>query len=462
MKNIKESDETVRWFTYSFFNLGCPKNLVDAERVAGKLEIMGWVAAADPAAADLLVITTCAFISIAEEESVNEILRVVAHKRKEQILAVLGCLVTREGKKLEELIPEVDIFLPVRDMELLAERADEHIAATGTGKHRKEAVRPANENGEMLSGGRRLFTPHHLAYLKIAEGCSNHCTYCMIPDIRGELESRPDSDIVAEAVRLIAAGVKELVIIAQDTTAYGTDSGDRDGLYTLLREIAGAGGPEWIRLMYMHPAHIRTERIRKLVNEGIIIPYLDIPIQHVSDRVLRKMRRGYGKGELEEIIGSLRRDNPDMVLRTTIMAGFPGESDQEFQELIDFLEEYKFDHVGVFSYSPEKGTKASEYKPVIPESVVQARVDEIIAVQMDISHERLLSRAGEKLTVLVDEKLAGEDQPFPGIWGTGRFYGQAHEIDGITYLSGKELEPGMFAEVFVEEAEAYDLFAVAR
>ena len=452
---MKEFDKPIRLKTYHFFNLGCPKNLVDAEVVAARLESQGWIEAEDPREASLLVITTCAFISIAEEESVNEILRVAAHKRDEQILAVLGCLVTREAGKLEELLPEVDIFLPVSEMESLPEAAE--------GYTDEEAVTgPEVDSSVITAAGRRLFTPSHLAYLKIAEGCSNHCTYCMIPSIRGELESRNPAAILREAKALTAAGVRELVIIAQDTTAYGADLGEKGGLYKLLEEIADLPGPEWIRLMYMHPAHIDAGQVSRLAASGVIIPYLDIPIQHVSDRVLRGMKRGYDKKHLEKVIGALRANDSSMVLRTTVMTGFPGEEEKDFQELIDFLEKYRFDHVGVFSYSPERGTEAARFKPSLQDKTAGARADEVAALQMDISHERLSLREDQKLTVLVDEILHEAQIPSPGVWGAGRFYGQAHEIDGVIYLSGRRAEPGSLIEAVVTEIEAYDLFAVIK
>ncbi|MBN2185524.1 MAG: 30S ribosomal protein S12 methylthiotransferase RimO [Candidatus Krumholzibacteriota bacterium] len=452
MKNTKESEITSHPKSYYFFNLGCPKNLVDAEVTAAGLEAHGWIEASDPGEAGLLVITTCAFISIAEEESVNEILRVAALKKDEQILAVLGCLVSREAGKLEKLIPEVDIFLPVNKMESLHEAA---------GRYSGEGSSSGYGAGSKVitSAGRRLFTPSHLAYLKIAEGCSNHCSYCMIPSIRGELESRDPVPVISEARALATAGVKELVVIAQDTTAYGMDFGKKGGLYKLLEEISGSQGPEWIRLMYMHPAHIDAVKISRLAAEGVIIPYLDLPIQHASDKVLARMKRGYDKKHLEKVIGILRSNDPGMVLRTTVMTGFPGETEEDFQELIDFLERYRFDHVGVFTYSPETGTKASSLAPALPEKTARARADEVSALQMDISYERLSLREGRKLKILVDEILQEEQVPLPGVWGTGRFYGQAHEIDGVTYLSGRRVEPGSFAEAIVTEAEAYDLFA---
>ncbi len=452
---MKESDFSITPGTYHFFNLGCPKNLVDAERTAARLEEKGWRETGDPASADLLVITTCAFISIAEEESVNEILRVSSGRREDQILAVLGCLVTREGEKLVGLIPEVDIFLPVKEMESLADIVTD----------RSCPVIPSISPPDRLligKAGRRLFTPSHIAYLKISEGCSNHCAYCKIPSIRGELESRSRGDILFEIEALSAAGIKELVIIAQDTTAYGHETGEKQSLYHLLEDIADRGSFDWIRLMYMHPAHTDAKEICRLSESGIIIPYLDIPIQHVSDGVLRRMKRGYGRRELEDIIGTLRSIDPGMVLRTTVMTGFPGETDEDFQELTDFLEKYRFDHVGVFSYSAENGTPAASLGSTISEDTARSRADEVISIQMDISYERLAERDGKRLKVLVDDLVAPDHAPVSGVWGTGRFYGQSYEIDGVIYLSGRKTEPGSFSLADVTEVEAYDLFATVR
>ena len=448
---MKEADAYRSPGSYYFINLGCPKNLVDAEHVAARLEACGWREAPSIEEAGIIVVTTCAFISMAEEESIEVILGVAANKGSSQRLAVLGCLVSREGSKLEELLPEVDLFLDVEEMaELPARLVD-------GGQVRSSA----RESG---SAGRILFTPPHMAYLKIAEGCSNHCSYCLIPAIRGELRSRRRQDIESEVSGLASAGVKELVVIAQDTTAWIDDDGGegcaetRADIYRLLEGIAPIG-PPWIRLMYMHPARVDPARLIGLAERGVILPYLDIPIQHTSDRVLESMGRGYGLEDLRRMFGALRSSRVDFVLRTTVMVGFPGETGSDFHILNDFLEEFSFDHVGVFEFSPEKGTGASHLGGRVSEEIKVDRRDALLELQMDISHERLGARIGSRETILVDELLEESERPSPDIWGIGRFYGQSYEIDGVTYLSGTEMMPGRFASGRILEAEAYDLFA---
>ncbi|MCU0638909.1 MAG: 30S ribosomal protein S12 methylthiotransferase RimO [Candidatus Krumholzibacteria bacterium] len=449
---MKEADRPEPSRTYFFFNLGCPKNLVDAEKTAYGLEKRGWSRAESPETAALLVITTCAFISSAVEESVEEILRVASARRASQKLAVLGCLVSREGEKLESLFPEVDLFLAVPEMESLAHRADRLFT---------HAPLPAPCPGPEATGGhgRILFTPGHTAYLKIAEGCSNRCSYCLIPAIRGVLSSRSRDEILSEAEMLAGAGVREIVVIAQDTGAWGSEPGNVGDLYGMLGDLGSISGIEWIRLMYLHPAHIDPQRILKLIDGGKVIPYLDLPVQHANDRILERMGRRYRKADLSRILADLRSGNPGLVLRTTVMAGFPGETDDEFAELLDFMAEQRFDHLGVFAWSAEKGTAAARLRGRVDPSTVRARMGEITDLQMEISQEKMLARVGETLTVLVDGGLPRGEKPSDGVWGTGRFYGQAPEIDGLTYLSGSTAAAGNFAKARVTDAEAFDLFA---
>jgi ribosomal protein S12 methylthiotransferase len=446
--------------TYYFYNLGCPKNLVDAEGVAARLEDAGWREAGGPEEAALLVVTTCAFIASAMEESVEEILRVGAAKRRGQTLAVLGCLVSREKRSLAGLLPEVDLFCDVREMPLLPER----LAGAGGGAKRglpaggpAGASRPA-PRGPAIAG-RRLFTPPHLAYLKISDGCANRCSYCTIPSIRGDLVSRPRKEILAEAAALASAGVKELAVVAQDTTAYGMDRGERGALYDLLEALADGARFEWIRLMYLHPAHVEVERLVPLIKGGAISPYLDIPIQHVSDTILERMRRGYRRKDLERLFDSLRSSIDDLVLRTTVMTGFPGETEDRFRELAGFLEDVSFDHVGVFAYSPEAGTPARALRGRVSAPVALARREELLDIQMDISQERLTSRLGNEMRILVDARIPADERPRSDIEWEGRFYGQAYEIDGVTYLRGAVRSSGSFVRARIVEAQAYDLFA---
>ena len=455
-----EAEKPILPGTYFFFNLGCPKNLVDAEKVAARLEQTGWQEAASPDVAALLVVTTCAFIASAMEESVEEILRVGAAKKKGQLLAVLGCLVSREARALRTLLPEVDLFCDVAEMPLLPEK----IAAGGGEMEQTlpapaSAVAPKGPRRGCSIPGRRLFTPPHLAYLKISDGCANRCSYCTIPSIRGDLASRPWEEILAEAADLAASGVRELAVVAQDTTSYGSDRGRRESLYDLLEALADGARFEWIRLMYLHPAHIDVGRLVPLIKGGAISPYLDIPIQHVSNSILKRMGRGYARKDLDTLFDVLRSSIDDLVLRTTVMTGFPGETEAHFRELAGFLEDVSFDHVGVFAYSPEAGTKARTLTGKVPSRVALARKEELLDIQMDISQERLTARLGSEIKILIDSRIPPDERPHRNIEWEGRFYGQAYEIDGVTYVKGIVRSPGVFVRARIVEAQAYDLIA---
>lgn len=441
---MKRACDGTRAPAYFFYNLGCPKNLVDAERAAGLLEGAGWRRATDPARADLLVVTTCAFIAAAEEESVEQILEVAAARGERQLLAVIGCIVSREGKRLERLLPEVDIFLDVPSIDRLPD------AAAGAMGGAPSAPAPG-------SFRRSLFTPPHLAYLKIAEGCSNRCTYCTIPSIRGELTCRPADGIEAEARALARAGVRELVLVAQDTTSW---SGGGSGLYGLIERLSAVEGIEWIRLMYLHPARVEPLPLARAVRETRLLPYLDIPIQHVSDRILERMGRGYGGGDVERLFADLRSSIDGLVLRTTVMTGFPGETEDDFRLLAGFLERTGIEHVGVFRFSPERGTHAARLRGRPPEDVVRRRLEELTALQLDAAEERLESMRGRSVQVLIDRRTDPDDAPAAGFDVEGRWYGQAPEIDGVTWVRGGRLAPGQMITARIEGSEALDLFAV--
>lgn len=433
--------------TYRFVNLGCPKNLVDAERAAALLERAGWRPAPEGADAGLVVVTTCAFIASAREESVDEIVQAVAGKRRGQRIAVLGCLVTREGEEtLRALLPEVDVFCGVADMPSLPERLGPAPRAGAAAPHDPDAL------------GRRLFTPPHLAYLKIADGCSNRCAYCAIPAIRGDLRSRPMKELLDEARALAAAGVRELVVVAQDTTDWGRDRDGGEDVCDLLAALADAARFDWIRLMYTHPAHLDAKRVGELMRAGAIVPYLDVPIQHASDRVLALMGRPYTRRALEKLFDDLRAACDAVVLRTTALVGFPGEKEADFRELAEFLEDVAFDHVGVFEYSRERDTRAASLPGRVPARVAAARRQELLEAQMGISEERLAARVGTELEVLVDEAVPEEERPDERSRWAGRFYGQAHEIDGLTYVRG-DVRPGALVRARIVEAGPYDLFA---
>lgn len=404
---------------------------MDAERVAARLAAAGWSESTDPAGAGLLVVTTCAFIEAAEEESIEQILELAGAREEWQLLAVLGCLVTREGKKLEELMPEVDIFLDVESMESLADKV----------------AGPVPDDA-----GRLLFTPPHTAYLKISEGCSNRCSYCTIPSIRGGLASRSGDGLLREAASLAASGVRELIVIAQDTTAWGTDMDGEYDLHFLLECMSRIDGVDWIRLMYLHPARTDAKRIAGIIRSTNVIPYLDLPIQHVSDPVLERMGRGYTEKELRTIFDTLRSSVEGLVIRTTLMTGFPGETDEDFERMASFLEEYRLDHAGIFRWSPERGTPAARFGDQVDEEIISERMEELSSIQFDISADILAGMEGREVDVLVDSRSGPEV--------SGRWYGQAPEIDGITWLEDSEAAPGTIGRARVLRSEAYDLFAV--
>jgi len=353
--------------SYHFINLGCPKNLVDGEATATLLEEAGWRRSRSIERADLIVITTCAFIEEAVEESVDTILSVATLKKDWQRIAVLGCLVSREREELEKLLPEVDIFLDVESMYSLADL----VTSRSPGK--------LEDIYKSVIPRKILFTPSHIAYLKVSEGCSNHCSYCLIPSIRGEHRSFPAKALVDEAKRLSDMGVKELVVVAQDTTVWGSDIGVENGVYGLIENIHRVTDFDWIRLMYLHPVHIDIDKLLRLLKEGTIIPYLDIPIQHASDRILGFMNRGYTRKRLEELFSTLRKEIPGMVLRSTVIVGFPGESDEDFAELVDFIEEYPFNHLGVFLYSNEERVPSSAMSDHVPFDIANERLQELIS-----------------------------------------------------------------------------------
>ncbi len=403
---------------------------MDAERVAARLTAAGWTESADPAGAGLLVVTTCAFIEAAEEESIEQILEIAGAREDWQLLAVLGCLVTREGAKLEDLMPEVDIFLDVESMEGLAD----------------EVAGPVTHDP-----GRLLFTPPHTAYLKISEGCSNRCSYCTIPSIRGDLASRCGDELLREAASLAGSGVRELIIIAQDTTAWGTDRDGEYDLHFLLESMSRIEGLEWIRLMYLHPARIDAERLAAAIRSTKVIPYLDIPIQHVSDPVLKRMGRGYTERDLRDIFDTLRSSIDGLVIRTTLMTGFPGETDEDFESLASFIEEYRLDHAGIFRWSPERGTPASSFGERVADEIISERLEELSSLQFDISADILAGMEGREIDVIVDTRSETAV--------SGRWYGQAPEIDGSVWLADTPALPGTIGKAVVVRSEAYDLFA---
>jgi ribosomal protein S12 methylthiotransferase len=430
-------------------SLGCPKNLVDTEIMLGGLTNAGWEVTGEPAAADLLLVNTCGFIEPACKEAVDTILDLARLKadRPEVRLVVAGCLVQRYGPELAKDLPEVDLFIGVNDFPALPDLL-ERPPADGATRLFHQA--PPYAYGAMEP--RYPATPAHLAYLKIAEGCSHRCTFCLIPKLRGPMRSRPLDTLVREAASLAAAGVKELILVAQDTTAYGRDKPGHPGIAPLLRELAAIDGFRWIRLLYGHPARITPELLAAMAANPRILPYLDIPIQHGHDEVLRRMGRGYRRQDILDSVRRIREALPGATLRTTVMAGFPGETEAQFQALSDLIQEVGFHHLGVFFYCPEAGTPAARLTPTVPRREARRRARLLKALQAKIVKARLKSLVGAVAEVLVEGVSPESDYLL-----TGRLASQAPDIDGQVYITAGTGQVGEIQPVRLTRALPYDL-----
>jgi ribosomal protein S12 methylthiotransferase len=438
-------------------SLGCPKNLIDSEVMAGILDKAGYVLTESPEQADILLVNTCAFILPAREEAIAEIFRLAAWKQSGKIpcprLVVTGCLPQRHGRELEEALPEVDLFLGTAEVPRIARHLNALMKDTRTVRGRRAIVGPPNFL--MNARHRRLIsTTANSSYIKIADGCSNHCSYCVIPAIRGESRSRPMNDILREAEGLADRGIRELIVTGQDTTAYGRDRSGRPTLDRLLHELCGIDGLSWIRLLYTHPAHLTEAVLRTIAAEEKICKYLDIPIQHSHDAILSAMNRGVDEASIRGIIATARNLIPGVALRTSIIVGFPGETPSRFGQLLDFLRQIRFDHLGVFTYSREEGTPAAALPARISERERQRRRDLVMEEQAQISRE---INAG--LVGTVQEALVEGPDTVAGYSHVGRCRRQSPEIDGVTHLCGRDLQPGRIVTCRITAADDYDLFA---
>jgi ribosomal protein S12 methylthiotransferase len=422
---------------------------VDTEIMLGGLSRAGWEVTGTPAAADLLLVNTCGFIEPACKEAVDTILDLARIKaeRPGVRLVVAGCLVQRYGPELLQDLPEVDLFIGVNDFPALAE-----LLARPTAGGAAPLVHLAPPYAYGGVEARYPATPHHLAYLKIAEGCGHGCTFCLIPQIRGKLRSRPLKTLVQEAENLAAAGVKELILVAQDTTAYGKDLPGGTGIAALLKELAAMDGFRWIRLLYGHPARITPELLAAMAANPRILPYLDIPIQHGHDEVLRRMGRGYTRRDILDTVRRIRESLPGATLRTTVMAGFPGETEAQFQTLADLITEVGFDHLGVFLYSPEAGSLAASWGPKVPRREARRRARHLKAIQAKIVKARLKALVGTVAEVLV-EGVSPESE----FLLTGRLISQAPDIDGQVYITAGTGRIGEIQPVRLTRALPYDL-----
>ena len=436
-------------------SLGCPKNLVDSEVMAAVLKKGGYQIATAPQDAGIIMVNTCAFILPAKEESIEEILRMAAWKKAGgcRRLVVAGCLPQRYGKSLVSELPEVDLFLDINEVPNIARHLDSLTEKMGPAP----AIPVSNPSFLMEAGHQRLLlTPFYSAYLKIAEGCSNYCSYCIIPAIRGKARSRRMDDILKEAQNLADSGVKEIIITAQDTTAYGRDMKEKPTLGELLKQLCSVSGLHWIRLLYTYPGKLGTRTLKVVAEEEKICSYLDIPIQHIDDGILKAMHRQGECSRIRESIAVIRTAIPDAALRTSIIVGFPGETPSKFNRLLNFIREIRFDHLGAFKYSREEETEAAGLPGHITEKTKERRRWILMEEQATISHEINKSLIGSRQEVLIEGKSGIPDYPF-----IGRCRRQSPEIDGITYVKGKDMEAGDFVECLLTGADTYDLYAEA-
>lgn len=441
-------------------SLGCPKNRVDAEHMLGLAQSAGHELVTNVDDADTLVINTCAFINEAKEESIDGILELADLKAKasgNKKLIVTGCLAQRYAAELEKEIPEVDHFLGTSDYSAITNiLGDKAVANNLVSIGRKQV--PKNQVTKDLSYIEKFdlprinTSPSFSAYLRISEGCDNACTFCIIPKLRGAQRSRSIDDLVKEATHLAKTGVMELNLIGQDLTAYGFDLPNRPPLAELLTALAGVPGIRWIRQMYAYPRSFSDAYFKAFQHKNVL-PYIDMPVQHGSENVLRLMRRGGSKGRLTSIIKSLRDNIPGLVLRTTVMVGFPGETDDDFKELCDFVLENKFDRMGVFQYSNEENTKAFDFDQQIKKAVKEDRFHQIMEIQREISREKMESMIGTTQTAVVEGKSQEHDYVIKG-----RLWSQAPDIDGVTYVSSpKPLSVGQLVDITVTDAHDYDI-----
>lgn len=434
-----------------FISLGCDKNLADSEEMLGLLTAGGHEITDDETQADAIVINTCCFIKDAKEESVETILEMAEYKKTGSChaLIVTGCMAQRYQKEIIEEVPEVDAVLGTTSYGDIVKALEEAVAGNHFEEFRDIDYLPDTGSKRVLTTG------GHFGYLKIAEGCDKHCTYCIIPKLRGKFRSVPMERLIAQAEDMAEQGVKELILVAQETTVYGKDLYGKKSLHILLKKLCEIRGIRWIRILYCYPEEIYDELIETIRDEKKICHYLDIPIQHASDHILKRMGRRTSKQELIDIVGKLRKEIPDIVLRTTLITGFPGETEEDHEELKEFVDEMEFDRLGVFTYSPEENTPAAEMADQVPEEVKEERRDELMELQQEISYDRGQDRIGQELLVMIEGKVADESAYI------GRTYGDAPKVDGYIFVqTGELLMTGDFEKVRVTGALEYDLIGV--
>lgn len=437
-----------------FVSLGCDKNLVDTEVMLGLLAKKGHQMIDDETQADIVIVNTCCFIHDAKEESIQTILEMAQLKETAVLkkLIVTGCLAQRYKEGILEEIPEVDAVLGTTSYDEIAEVIDGLFSDSPMERADARMIMKDVDYLPETQKGRLVTTGGHFAYLKIAEGCDKHCTYCIIPKIRGNFRSVPMEELIDEAKELADQGVKELILVAQETTLYGKDIYGEKSLPRLLKALCKIQGLRWIRILYCYPEEITDELIQVIKEEPKICHYLDLPIQHASDAILKRMGRKTSKEQLISIIGKLREEIPDITLRTTLITGFPGETDEQHEELMDFVDQMEFERLGVFTYSPEEDTPAAEMPDQISEEIKQDRQAELMELQQDIVFDRNEDLIGEEMLVMIEGKVADENAY------VGRTYRDAPNVDGLIFVNtDEELVSGDFAKVKVTGAMDYDL-----
>ena len=431
-----------------FLSLGCDKNLVDSEVMLGMLTSRGYEITDDENEADVIIINTCCFIHDAMEESIQNILDMAEYKKngKAKALIVTGCLAQRYRQEILDEIPEVDEVLGTTAIDQIIRAVDQALEG-------KKEVILSDLNALPLPDARRaVSTGGHFGYLKIAEGCDKHCTYCIIPKLRGSYRSIPMEYLLEEAQELADQGVKELILVAQETTLYGKDIYGEKSLHRLVRELCRINGIQWIRILYCYPEEITDELIQVMKEEKKVCHYLDLPIQHANDQVLKRMGRRTTKQELIDIVHKLRKEIPDICLRTTLITGFPGETREQHEELMEFVDEMEFDRLGVFTYSPEEGTPAAEMPDQIDQEVKEERQAELMELQQEVAFDKAGEMKGREVLVMIEGKVADENAY------VGRTYRDAPNVDGLIFINTEEeLVSGDFVKVEVTGALDYDL-----
>ncbi len=441
---------------YAFISLGCPKNTVDSERMLGMLQLDGYQLVDQAAGADFAIVNTCGFIEQARQESFSMIDEMLELKRRGDLRGVIvsGCLAERQKEQLLEDRPEIDQLVGVFGREEVTKVADRILGGL---QEQRTVFQPAPTH-PLPDTSRFRITPKHFAFLKISEGCDRLCTFCAIPKMRGKHATKPMEEVIAEAKELAADGVRELVIVAQDTTYYGMDLYGKPRLAELLQELDQVEGLDWIRLMYFYPMYIDQPLIDVIGGSQRIIPYLDIPLQHANDTMLRRMQRRVNRAETEALLEQLRVGIPNLVMRTTFITGFPGETDEQFEELVGFVREQKFERLGVFTYSHEPDTPAAKLPDHVPDEVMNSRRDRLMAEQQALVFAWNDAQIGRQLDVIIDTAVEGQADAW-----IGRSYADAPDVDGVVYVTGTGvgISPGRLVPCEIVARRDYDLIGVA-